>query len=88
MREFRWPPYYPRIQHANLGITSQGYLRGIDSSEMIYTVHSRPAPVISATAGLRSPTVGRGGAADGNQETRRPLSARSQAARPQPGCLS
>jgi hypothetical protein len=30
------------------------YLQGIDSSEMIDTVHSRPAPVISATAGLRN----------------------------------
>lgn len=37
--------------HANLGITSI-YLQGIDSSEIINTVHSRPAPVISATAGL------------------------------------
>jgi integrase len=40
-------------QHANLGITSI-YLQGIDSSEIIDTVHSRPAPVISATAGLRT----------------------------------
>ncbi len=28
------------------------YLQGIDSSEIIDTVHARPAPVISATAGL------------------------------------
>jgi hypothetical protein len=28
------------------------YLQGIDSAEIIDTVHSRPAPVISATAGL------------------------------------
>ena len=27
-------------------------LQGIDSAEIIETVHSRPAPVISATAGL------------------------------------
>lgn len=40
-------------QHANLGITSV-YLQGIDSAEIIATVHSRPAPVISATAGLSS----------------------------------
>jgi len=40
-------------QHANLGITSI-YLQGIDSSEIIETVHARPAPVISATAGLRT----------------------------------
>jgi hypothetical protein len=43
--------YHPHIQHANLGITSV-YLQGIDSAEIIDTVHSRPAPVISATAGL------------------------------------
>jgi site-specific recombinase XerD len=40
-----------QLGHANLGVTSI-YLRGIDSSEIINTVHSRPAPVISATAGL------------------------------------
>jgi hypothetical protein len=28
------------------------YLQGIDSAEIIATVHGRPAPVISATAGL------------------------------------
>ncbi|MGP0049775.1 MAG: tyrosine-type recombinase/integrase [Solirubrobacteraceae bacterium] len=40
-----------QLGHANLGITSI-YLQGIDSSEIIATVHSRPAPVISASAGL------------------------------------
>jgi site-specific recombinase XerD len=40
-----------QLGHANLGITSV-YLQGIDSSEIIETVHSRPAPTISATAGL------------------------------------
>jgi site-specific recombinase XerD len=40
-----------QLGHANLGITSI-YLQGIESSEIIDTVHSRPAPVISATAGL------------------------------------
>jgi site-specific recombinase XerD len=40
-----------QLGHANLGITSI-YLQGIDSSEIIRTVHSRPAPVIPATAGL------------------------------------
>ncbi len=30
------------------------YLQGIDSSEIIHTVHSRPAPVIPATAGLHT----------------------------------
>jgi integrase/recombinase XerD len=40
-----------QLGHADLGITSV-YLQGIDSAEIINTVHSRPAPVISATAGL------------------------------------
>jgi site-specific recombinase XerD len=42
-----------QLGHANLGITSI-YLQGIDSSEIIDTVHGRPAPVISAAAGLRT----------------------------------
>ena len=42
-----------QLGHANLGITSV-YLQGIDSAEIIDTVHSRPAPVISATSGLRA----------------------------------
>jgi site-specific recombinase XerD len=41
-----------QLGHANLGITSV-YLEGIDSSEIINTVHSRPAPVLPASAGLR-----------------------------------
>jgi hypothetical protein len=45
-------PYHPHIQHANLDITSV-YLEGIDSSEIINTIHSRPAPVLPASAGLR-----------------------------------
>ena len=40
-----------QLGHANLGITSV-YLQGIDSSEIIDTVHSRSAPVITASAGL------------------------------------
>lgn len=36
---------------ANLGITSI-YLQGIDSSEIVSTVHGRPSPTTSATAGL------------------------------------
>ena len=40
-----------QLGHANLGITSI-YLQGIDSFEIIDTVHARPAPTISATAGL------------------------------------
>ncbi len=42
-----------QLGHANLGITSI-YLQGIDSSEIIATVHSRMAPVIPASAGLRN----------------------------------
>jgi hypothetical protein len=37
---------------ANLGIASV-YLAGIDSAEIIETVHVRKAPMISANAGLR-----------------------------------
>ena len=40
-----------QLGHAHLGITSI-YLQGIDSSEIIGTVHGRPSPTISATAGL------------------------------------
>ena len=40
-----------QLGHANLGITSI-YLQGIDSSEIISTVHGRPSPTISASAGL------------------------------------
>jgi hypothetical protein len=39
-------------QHADLGVTSV-YLRGIDNTEIIDTVHERRAPVMSANAGLR-----------------------------------
>jgi site-specific recombinase XerD len=41
-----------QLGHANLGITSV-YLQGIDSSEIISTVHGRPSPTISANAGLQ-----------------------------------
>ena len=41
-----------QLGHAHLGVTSI-YLQGIDSSEIIATVRLRPAPVISATAGLK-----------------------------------
>jgi len=41
-----------QLGHANLGITSV-YLQGIDSSEIISTVHGRPSPTISANAGLK-----------------------------------
>jgi integrase len=49
-----WEPSSARKQLGrNLGITSI-YLQGIDSSEIIHTVHSRSAPVIPASAGLGS----------------------------------
>ena len=41
-----------QLGHANLEVTSV-YLQGIDSSEIISTVHGRPSPTISATAGLQ-----------------------------------
>jgi integrase/recombinase XerD len=41
-----------QLGHANLGITSI-YLQGIDSSEIISTVHARRSPMISANAGLQ-----------------------------------
>ena len=41
-----------QLGHAHLGITSI-YLQGIDGSEIIGTVHGRPPPTISPTAGLQ-----------------------------------
>lgn len=41
-----------QLGHSNLGTTSI-YLQGIDTEEIIATVHRRRAPVISATAGPR-----------------------------------
>ncbi|MBV8735012.1 MAG: hypothetical protein JO120_09560 [Solirubrobacterales bacterium] len=46
-------PDHPHIQHANLSITSV-YLRGIDNTEIIHTIHQRPAPMIPANNGLRT----------------------------------
>ena len=40
-----------QLGHANLGITSV-YLQGIDSAEIIDTVHGRPSPMISASAAI------------------------------------
>jgi integrase/recombinase XerD len=40
-----------QLGHAHLGITSV-YLRGIDNTEIIHTVHERPTPMIPATNGL------------------------------------
>jgi integrase len=41
-----------QLGHANLGTTSI-YLQGIDTEEIIATVHAGRAPMMSATAGLR-----------------------------------
>jgi site-specific recombinase XerD len=41
-----------QLGHANLGITSI-YLQGIDNSEIVNTVHARPAPMPPASAALR-----------------------------------
>ena len=40
-----------QLGHVNLGVTS-AYLDGIDTAEIIDTVHNRRAPMISASAGL------------------------------------
>jgi site-specific recombinase XerD len=41
-----------QLGHANLGTTSV-YLQGIDTEEIITAIHTRRAPMMSATAGLR-----------------------------------
>jgi integrase len=41
-----------QLGHANPGTTSI-YLQGIDTEEIIATVHARRAPMMSATAGLQ-----------------------------------
>jgi integrase/recombinase XerD len=41
-----------QLGHANLGTTSI-YLQGIETEEIIATVHARRAPMMSATAGLQ-----------------------------------
>ena len=41
-----------QLGHASLGTTSI-YLQGIDTEEIIATVHARRAPMMFATAGLR-----------------------------------
>jgi integrase/recombinase XerD len=41
-----------RLGHSNLGITSI-YLQGIDSGEIIETVHARRAPMIPVSASRR-----------------------------------
>ncbi len=46
------PVIQRQLGHAHLGVTST-YLQGIDTTEIINTVHARTAPVIPASAGLR-----------------------------------
>jgi site-specific recombinase XerD len=41
-----------QLGHANLGTTSI-YLQGIDTEEIIAAVHTRRAPMMPASAGLR-----------------------------------
>ncbi len=41
-----------QLGHANLAITSV-YLRGIDNTEIVHTVHERSAPTIPAHNGLQ-----------------------------------
>lgn len=52
------------LGHAHLGITSV-YLQGIDTAEIIDTVHGRRAPVISATPAFASAGSGAGDKRDG-----------------------
>jgi integrase len=40
-----------QLGHADVAITA-AYLRGIDNTEIIHTVHERPAPVVPASTRL------------------------------------
>jgi hypothetical protein len=42
-----------QLGHADLAITSV-YLRGIDTTEIVHTVHERPAPMIPRKAGSQA----------------------------------
>lgn len=46
------PVIQRQLGHAHLGVTST-YLQGIDTAEIIDTIHARRPPMISASAGLR-----------------------------------
>ena len=46
------PVIQRQLGHAHLGITST-YLQGIDTSEIIETIHARRPPMLPASAGLR-----------------------------------
>ena len=45
------PVIQRQLGHAHLGVTST-YLQGIDTTEIINTIHARRAPMIPASAGL------------------------------------
>ncbi len=46
------PVIQRQLGHSNLGITST-YLQGIDTSEIINTIHARQPPMMPASAGLQ-----------------------------------
>lgn len=46
------PAIQRQLGHAHLGVTST-YLQGIDTAEIIDTIHARRPPMISASAGVR-----------------------------------
>ena len=46
------PVIQRQLGHAHLGVTST-YLQGIDTTEIINTIHARTPPVIPASAGLK-----------------------------------
>ncbi len=58
-----------QLAHANLGVTSV-YLQGIDSAEIIDTVHSRRAPMIPPAPVCANPDSARPGAARLREEWR------------------
>jgi integrase/recombinase XerD len=46
------PVIQRQLGHTNLGVTST-YLQGIDTTEIINTIHAQTAPTIPASAGLQ-----------------------------------
>jgi integrase/recombinase XerD len=46
------PVIQRQLGHAHLGVTST-YVQGIDTTEIINTIHARRAPMIPASAGLK-----------------------------------
>jgi hypothetical protein len=66
-----------QLGHANLGTTSI-YLQGIDPEEIIAAVHTRRAPMMSATAGLklRPEAPRKSGSGGADRYSRSPLAKR------------